>query len=155
MVIGKYTIELCRRGGFAAGVEEIIASDDILTTARALYREAVANNPGRVVLLCDRARVLARSDRPETMPRRLARSSASTAAFRLSATYPARLRSARGGNHRPRQRARPVGTGDGTKSYARTIGTDCPDKMAFESSPTALSKQKAPARMLGLAGAKF
>ena len=36
--------------------------------ARAFYQHAVANNPDRVALLCDRARVLARSDRPETMP---------------------------------------------------------------------------------------
>ena len=50
-----------------AAVEGAIASDDDLTTARALYRQAVASNPDRVVLLRDRARVLARSDRPETM----------------------------------------------------------------------------------------
>jgi hypothetical protein len=66
---GKYTIELCRPGGFTDGVEDVVASDDILTTARALYRHAIASNPGRVVLLCDRARILARSDRPETTPR--------------------------------------------------------------------------------------
>lgn len=65
---GKYTIGLCLPDGFSAGVEGGIASDDDLTTARALYRQAVASNPDRVVLLCDRARVLARSDRPETMP---------------------------------------------------------------------------------------
>jgi hypothetical protein len=47
---GKYTIELCRPGGPGAGIEGAIASDDDLTTARAL------------------ARILARSDRPETMP---------------------------------------------------------------------------------------
>jgi hypothetical protein len=66
---GKYTIELCRPGGFRAGVEGVIASEDNLSMARALYRYAIANNPDRVVLLCDRARILARSDRPETMPR--------------------------------------------------------------------------------------
>jgi hypothetical protein len=63
----KYTIELCRPGGLHAGVEGVIASEDNLGMARALYRCAVANNPDRVVLLCDRARVLARSDRPDTM----------------------------------------------------------------------------------------
>jgi hypothetical protein len=66
---GKYTIELCRPGGFHAGIEGTIASEDNLGVARELYRYAIANNPDRVVLLCDRARVLARSDRPETMPR--------------------------------------------------------------------------------------
>ena len=64
---GKYTIELCRPGGYGAGVEGVIASEDNLGTARALYRYAIANHPDRVVLLCDRARVLARSDRPDTM----------------------------------------------------------------------------------------
>jgi hypothetical protein len=67
---GKYTIELCRAGGFHSGIEGTIASEDNLGVARELYKHAVANNPDRVELLCDRARVLARSDRPETMPRR-------------------------------------------------------------------------------------
>jgi hypothetical protein len=65
---GKYTIELCRPGGFHAGIEGTIAGEDNLGVARELYKDAIANNPDRVVLLCDRARVLARSDRPETMP---------------------------------------------------------------------------------------
>ena len=62
-VAGRYSIELCRRGGFVLGVEDVIASDDNLTQARELYWHFVAANPGRVVLLCDRACVLARSDR--------------------------------------------------------------------------------------------
>jgi hypothetical protein len=65
---GKYTIELCRPGGIRDGVEGAIVSDDDLTAARALYRQAVASNPGHVVPLCGRARVLARSDRLDTMP---------------------------------------------------------------------------------------
>jgi hypothetical protein len=69
MTEGKYTIELCRPGGFGAGVEGVVASEDKLGVARELYKYAIANNPDRVVLLCDRARVLARSDRPETRPR--------------------------------------------------------------------------------------
>ena len=60
---GRYSIELCRTGGFAAGVEDVITSDDNLTQANELYWHFVAVNPGRVVLLCDRACVLARSDR--------------------------------------------------------------------------------------------
>jgi hypothetical protein len=49
------------------GVEGVIASEDNLGVARELYKYAIANKPDRVVLLCDC--VLARSDRPETMPR--------------------------------------------------------------------------------------
>jgi hypothetical protein len=64
---GRYSIELCRTGGFAAGVEDVITSDDNLTQANELYWHFVAVNPGRVVLLCDRACVLARSDRLDAM----------------------------------------------------------------------------------------
>ena len=53
--------------GFAAGVEDVITSDDNLTQANELYWHFVAVNPGRVVLLCDRACVLARSDRLDAM----------------------------------------------------------------------------------------
>lgn len=42
------------------GIETVLDSD----AARALMK-----HPGRLVMLSDRARVLARSDRPETMPR--------------------------------------------------------------------------------------
>jgi hypothetical protein len=63
----KYTIELCPPGGIRAGVEGIIASDDDLATARRLYRAAAESNPGRVVILYDDGRVLARSDEPDTM----------------------------------------------------------------------------------------
>jgi hypothetical protein len=66
---GKYSIELCPEGGFRAGIERVLASRDDLTTARALYRTAAFTYPQRVVLLCDKARVLARSDRPDTMGR--------------------------------------------------------------------------------------
>lgn len=68
---GKYSIELCRAGGPDAGIEGVITSEDDLTKARALYiyRLASARNPDRVVLLCDRARILARSDRPDSRPR--------------------------------------------------------------------------------------
>jgi hypothetical protein len=46
-----------------AGIEGVITSE-----GRARYRLAIAHNPDRVILLCDRARILARSDRPDTMP---------------------------------------------------------------------------------------
>jgi hypothetical protein len=65
---GKYSIELFRKGSEGAGMEEIVDRHDNLTVARAIYRARVSQYPGRLVMLCDRARVLARSDRPETMP---------------------------------------------------------------------------------------
>jgi hypothetical protein len=65
---GKYSIELFKPGGEGAGLEEIPGRHDNLTIARAICRGRVAQLPGRLVMLCDRARVLARSDRPETMP---------------------------------------------------------------------------------------
>jgi hypothetical protein len=67
-VNGKYTIELCRPGGEGAGFERVLAHHDDLATARRLYRLTVDEYPDRVVMLCDRARLLARSDRPDEMP---------------------------------------------------------------------------------------
>jgi hypothetical protein len=64
---GKYSVELFKEGGKGSG-EEIVDRHDNLTVARAIYRGRVSQYPGRLVMLCDRARVLARSDRPETMP---------------------------------------------------------------------------------------
>jgi len=66
---GKYTIELFRPGGEGAGREQILDAHDTLSVARAIYRGRVEQYPDRLVMLCDRARVLARSDRPETTPR--------------------------------------------------------------------------------------
>ena len=54
--------------GPSFAIEGTIAGGDDLTTARALYRRAVASSPDRVILWADRARILARSDRPDTMP---------------------------------------------------------------------------------------
>jgi hypothetical protein len=51
-----------------ASIGAVIDSDDRLDTARSLYWHAVMNHPSRLVMLCDRARVLARSDHPETIP---------------------------------------------------------------------------------------
>jgi hypothetical protein len=65
---GKYSIELFRIGGEGAGLEEVLARNDNLATARAIYRSNVLFRLGRLIMLCDEARVLARSDRPETMP---------------------------------------------------------------------------------------
>ena len=65
---GKYSVELFKEGAQGAGQEEIIDRHDNLTVARAIYRGRVSQYPGRLVKLRDRARVLARSDQPETMP---------------------------------------------------------------------------------------
>jgi hypothetical protein len=65
---GRYSIMLFRDGGESSGIEVMIDSDDRLDAARALYEREIMKRPGRLVMLCDRARVLARSDRPETMP---------------------------------------------------------------------------------------
>ena len=66
---GRYTIELFKIGGEGAGLECVLDSDDRLDTARALYQRALIKYRGRLVMLCDRARVLARSDRSDTIPR--------------------------------------------------------------------------------------
>jgi hypothetical protein len=65
---GKYSIELFREGGEGAGVDQVLARYENLTIARAWLRANIRKYPGRLVMLSDRARVLARSDRPETMP---------------------------------------------------------------------------------------
>ena len=65
---GKYSIELFRDGGEGAGIEKILIRHDSLTVARALYKVAALNCSERLIMLCDRARVLVRSDRPDTMP---------------------------------------------------------------------------------------
>ena len=57
-----------RDGGEGAGIKKILVRHDSLTVARALYKVAALNCSERLIMLCDRARVLARSDRPETMP---------------------------------------------------------------------------------------
>jgi hypothetical protein len=63
--IAKYSIELFKPGGEGAGIEEILDRHADLKTARSIYRTYIGQHPGRLVMLCDGARVLARSDRPE------------------------------------------------------------------------------------------
>jgi hypothetical protein len=45
---GRYTIELFKPGGEGKGVETILDSDDRLDHARALYRRALIQRPGRL-----------------------------------------------------------------------------------------------------------
>jgi hypothetical protein len=56
-------------GGESAGIVEILDRHTDLKTARSIYRTCVEQYPGRLIMLCDGTRVLARSDRPEKMPR--------------------------------------------------------------------------------------
>jgi hypothetical protein len=63
MALGRYAVVLFRYGGEGSGIESVRDSDDRLDAARALYRRMVMKYPGRLVMLCDRARVVVRSDR--------------------------------------------------------------------------------------------
>ncbi len=63
MAQGRYWIALFKKGGESAGVEHELARHDEFDLARSIYRQMVANYPARLVMLCDRATVLARSDR--------------------------------------------------------------------------------------------
>jgi hypothetical protein len=60
---GRYRIEIS-----SEGIAAVVDSDDRLDVARSLYWHTVMNHPNRLVMLCDRNRVIARSDQPETMP---------------------------------------------------------------------------------------
>ena len=63
--IARYSIELFKLGGESAGIEEILDRHADLKAARSIYRTRLEKHPGRLIMLCDHARVLARSDQPE------------------------------------------------------------------------------------------
>jgi hypothetical protein len=63
--IAKYSIELFKPGGEGAGIEEILNRHADLKVARSIFQTCVEQYPGRLIMLCDGARVLARSDRPQ------------------------------------------------------------------------------------------
>ena len=63
--IARYSIELFKPGGEGAGIEEILDRHADLKIARSIYRTRVEKYPGRLIMLCDHARVLARSNQPE------------------------------------------------------------------------------------------
>lgn len=65
---GKYSIELFRPDSEGGGIETVLDCHDSLKMARAIYRGMMKQYPGRLIMLCDHARVLARSDRPDPMP---------------------------------------------------------------------------------------
>ncbi len=65
----QYSIELFREGGEGAGVETVLSRYQSLPVARAQFKATIQEHPERLVMLRDRARVLARSDRSDTVSR--------------------------------------------------------------------------------------
>jgi hypothetical protein len=67
---GRYSIGFFQLGGAGAGLECVLDSDDRLEGgSSALYWRTVMKYPGRLAMLCDRVRVLARTDQQNAMPR--------------------------------------------------------------------------------------
>jgi hypothetical protein len=60
--IARYSIELFKQGG--EGIEQILGRHADIKGARSIYQLSVNEYPGRLIMLCDGGRVLARSDRP-------------------------------------------------------------------------------------------
>ena len=60
---GRYWVALFNEGGESAGVERELARCWRLDKARSKYKQSAATYPSRLVMLCDRATVLARTDR--------------------------------------------------------------------------------------------
>ncbi len=63
MEMGRYWVALFNEGGESAGIERELARCARVQTAWKRYKEFAANYQDRIVMLCDRATVLARSDR--------------------------------------------------------------------------------------------
>ena len=59
----RYWIALFKEGGESAGVERELAREHVIDIAQSKYKQSEAMYPNRIVMLCDRATVLARSDR--------------------------------------------------------------------------------------------
>ena len=64
---GKYSIELLREGE-GHDIEIVLAREDNLDVAHTFYGLIADKYPDQLAMLCDRARVLARSDLLETAP---------------------------------------------------------------------------------------
>jgi hypothetical protein len=60
---GRYWVALFNEGGEHAGVERELARCSQREEAHLKYKEYTEAYPNRLVMLCDRAKVLARSDR--------------------------------------------------------------------------------------------
>jgi hypothetical protein len=67
---GRYAVELFRDESMGSGIEAVLGQESNLKTALVLYKLMVVHYPGRLIILCDQVRVLARSDRPDTMANR-------------------------------------------------------------------------------------
>jgi hypothetical protein len=63
METSRYWIALFNDGGESTGVQRELARCDQVQEAWTRYRELAAEYPDRIVMLCDRATVLARTDR--------------------------------------------------------------------------------------------
>jgi hypothetical protein len=50
------------------GTEDLLDRHAALKAARSIYRARIEQNPGRLIMLCDHARVLAVSPRQRPMP---------------------------------------------------------------------------------------
>ena len=61
--LDSYWVALFNEGGESAGVEREVGRYGQVEEAWANYKQAAARYPHRIVMLCDRATVLARSDR--------------------------------------------------------------------------------------------
>ena len=61
--IARYSIELFKQGG--DGIEQMLDRHADITVAWSIYERSVKRYPGRLIMLCDGARVLARSDRQD------------------------------------------------------------------------------------------
>jgi hypothetical protein len=64
---GRYAVELFRDESVGSGIEAVLGQESNLKTALVLYKLMIAHYPGRLIVLCDQAPVLARSDRPAMM----------------------------------------------------------------------------------------
>jgi hypothetical protein len=60
----RYWVALFNEGGESAGVQRELARCSQREEAHLKYKEYAEAYPNRLVMLCDRATVLARSDRP-------------------------------------------------------------------------------------------
>jgi hypothetical protein len=63
--IARYSIELFKQSG--EGIEQILGRHADINGAWSLYLINVKEHPGRLIMLCDGGRVLARSDRRHAM----------------------------------------------------------------------------------------
>ena len=62
--IARYSIELFKQGG--EDIEQVLDRHADIQAARSIYRTSVDRYPGRLIMLCDGARILSRSDRRDT-----------------------------------------------------------------------------------------